>query len=93
LCVRGEGGHLEVLKWARENSCPWDGRTCTERGEGRPPRDAEVGARERLPVGRCRRAIAAVCGHFELLRWARENGAPWDEITRRNAASKGYVEP
>jgi hypothetical protein len=21
---RGEGGHLEVLKWARENGCPWD---------------------------------------------------------------------
>jgi len=22
-----EGGHLEVLKWARENGCPWDRRT------------------------------------------------------------------
>jgi hypothetical protein len=25
--VRGEGGHLEVLKWARENGCPWDDDT------------------------------------------------------------------
>jgi hypothetical protein len=24
--VRGEGGHLEVLKWARENGCPWTER-------------------------------------------------------------------
>jgi hypothetical protein len=22
------GGHLEVLKWARENDCPWDELTC-----------------------------------------------------------------
>jgi NTP pyrophosphatase (non-canonical NTP hydrolase) len=22
------GGYLEVLRWARENGCPWDGRTC-----------------------------------------------------------------
>ena len=22
------GGHLEVLKWARENDCPWDEETC-----------------------------------------------------------------
>ena len=24
-CTRAaEGGHLETLKWARENGCPWD---------------------------------------------------------------------
>ena len=23
-----EGGHLEVLQWARENGCPWDSDTC-----------------------------------------------------------------
>jgi len=22
------GGHLAVLKWAREHGCPWDERTC-----------------------------------------------------------------
>jgi len=22
-------GHLEVLKWARENGCPWDEETCS----------------------------------------------------------------
>jgi hypothetical protein len=31
-------------------------------------------------------------GHIELLRWARENGAPWLESTRQRAASQGYVE-
>ena len=54
-------GHLEVLQWARENGCPWDKDTCANaalsgefpvgrghvhvRGEGRPPRGAEVGVR------------------------------------------------
>ena len=23
-----EGGHLEVLQWARQNGCPWDSDTC-----------------------------------------------------------------
>jgi hypothetical protein len=27
-----------------------------------------------------------------VLKWARENGCPWDEETRELAASKGYVE-
>ena len=44
-----ECGHLEVLKWARDNGCPWDENTCES--AARPPRGAEVGARERLPVG------------------------------------------
>ena len=24
-----EGGHLEVLKWLRENGCPWNKYTCS----------------------------------------------------------------
>ena len=54
--VRGlaKGGHLETLKWARENGCLWDVLTCADARRGRPPRGAEVGARERLPVGRGR---------------------------------------
>jgi hypothetical protein len=27
-----------------------------------------------------------------VLRWARENGAPWDELTCANAAEGGHVE-
>ena len=35
LCgVAARGGHLEVLKWARANGCPWDGRTCAFAAEG-----------------------------------------------------------
>ena len=37
-------------------------------------------------------AFAAEQGHLEVLKWARENGCPWDEHTRQLARSKGYVE-
>ena len=29
-----EGGHLEVLQWARANGAPWDERTCRDAAEG-----------------------------------------------------------
>ncbi|CAN0461067.1 unnamed protein product, partial [Hapterophycus canaliculatus] len=29
-----ERGHLEVLKWARENGCPWDRMTCVHAARG-----------------------------------------------------------
>ena len=32
--MRGEYGHLEVLKWAREKDCPWDWRTCAYAAKG-----------------------------------------------------------
>ena len=41
-----------------------------------------MGARERLPVGRQTCAFAAKYGQLEVLKWARENGCPWDEHTR-----------
>ena len=47
-----EGGHLEVLQWARANGAPWDEMTCRDSRERRPPGGAAVGARERRSVGR-----------------------------------------
>ena len=29
-----EGGHLEVLQWARANGCPWDEWTCHNAAAG-----------------------------------------------------------
>ena len=28
-----KNGHLECLKYAHENGCPWDGETCSEAAE------------------------------------------------------------
>ena len=34
LCICGSRGHLEVLKWARENGAPWDEWICAHAAEG-----------------------------------------------------------
>jgi len=28
VCIAAEGGHLDVLLWARKHRCPWDVETC-----------------------------------------------------------------
>ena len=86
-----DGGHLEVLKWARENGCPWTPDVRVG-GEWRPPRDAEVGARERLLLERGTCAYAAKHGQLEVLKWAHENGCPWDWRTCAFAADGGHLE-
>ena len=73
-----------VLEWARENGCPWDEDTCG--GGGAAISIHCSGARERLPVGREDVRFAAYGGHLEVLKWARENGCPWDEDTCARAA-------
>ena len=37
-------------------------------------------------------AFAAENGHLIILRYARENGCPWDERTYAVAAEKGYLD-
>jgi hypothetical protein len=32
--MAAEGGHLEVLQWARTNGCDWDESTCYAAAEG-----------------------------------------------------------
>jgi len=31
---KNEGGHLEVLQWAREHGCPWNESTCSATAVG-----------------------------------------------------------
>ena len=73
--ARAASGHLEVLKWARENDCPWD-RWRAARARGRPPRGAQVGARERLPLERLDVRGRSGGGHFEVLKWRASERMP-----------------
>jgi len=51
-----KGGHLEVLKWARENDCPWDAKTCAWAARGGHLETLKWARDERLPVELRRRA-------------------------------------
>ena len=68
------GGHLNLLKWARENGCDWDSLTCTA-AACNGHMDILKWARENgcdWNSDAC--AYAALNGHLEVLKWAREHG-------------------
>ena len=68
---------------AREHDCPWDpadGGGLHNLGDGVVGRIGGV----------C--AIAALGGHFETLRWARDNGCEWNALTTMFAARGGHFE-
>jgi hypothetical protein len=86
------GGHLEVLKWARENDCPWDEWTCMRAAEGGHLEVLKWARENGCPWGVETCAWAAQGGHLEVLKWLRENDCPWDECTCVHAAECGHME-
>jgi len=93
LCYEAaEKGHLEMLKWARENGCPWDECTCSG-AAGNGHLEVLKWARENgCPWDVLTWIYAASRGHLEVLKWARENGCPRDEFTCYHAAFHGHLE-
>jgi hypothetical protein len=85
-------GHLEILKWARENGCEWDEDTC-----------ASAAGNEKFPDVTKWERMRATCQdkkilkimhnkNLEVLKWARENGCPWDWKTCAYAATSGRLD-
>jgi hypothetical protein len=87
-----KGGHLELLKWVRENGCLADSRTCANAAFGGHLELLKWARQDGCPwdSGTC--AQAALGGHLEVLKWARENGCPWDSATCAYAAFGGHLE-
>eukprot|EP00797_Seminavis_robusta_P010078 Sro173_g076240.2 (279) ;mRNA; r:28935-29771 len=85
-----EGGHLDVLKWARENRCRWDSCTCSCAAEG-GHLDTLKWAREMGVHGSIDMCLCCFKWHLDL-KWARENGCPWDVWTCAFAARNGHLE-
>ena len=82
------GGHLDVLKWARENDCPWDKWTCAFAAEGGHLEILKWARENGCPWDEGTCSYAAYGGHLDVLQWARANGCPWDEISRRLATEQ-----
>jgi hypothetical protein len=75
------GGHLEVLRWAREHGCPLDGESCASAALG-----GHLEVLRWLREHDCRWnewtcANAALRGHLEVLKWARERQCSWNVET------------
>ena len=93
LCFyAAKGGHLEVLKWLRENGCPWDSCTCYSAAKGGHLEVLKWLRENGCPWDSNTCAHAAQGGHLEVLKWARQNGCHWAEWTCLLAAEGGHLE-
>ena len=59
------GGHLEVLKWARENGCPWNRRTCSYAAAGGHLEMLQWARENGCPWDKRTRRLAASKGYVE----------------------------
>src|SRR5689334_21762832 len=76
-----QGGHLEVLKWARANGCPWNEWTCANAAAGGHLEVLKWAREYTCPWNLWTCSMAAQGGHLEVLKWARKNKCPWNEST------------
>lgn len=96
-------GHLPMLRWLREEKREaWDSYTCCGAAANGHLEVLMYARRQRDDDGRpieCCPWDEAVCynaviwGHSHVLRWARANGAPWNDDIKNLAFHKfGYVD-
>ena len=85
-------GHLDCLKYAHEQGCPWDCVTTINAAEN-GHLDCLMYAHEQgCPWDVDATANAAEKGHLDCLKYLHENGCPWDIWTSAYAASKGHLD-
>ena len=65
------GGHLEVLRWAREHGCEWDEDTCASAADAGQLEVLRWVREHGCPWDLHTCARAAGGGHLEVLKWAR----------------------
>jgi len=86
-CARAaQGGHLEVLKWARLHGCPWHTELMCRAAAAGGHLAVLQWVREQgcLWGGSAACSAAARGGHLEVLKWARANGCPLGKDWVRN---------
>jgi len=85
-------GALRIIKWLRENGCPWDEETCEYAAEKGHLEVLKWLRANGCPWNTYTCEYAADNGHLEILQWARANGCPWNEETCAYAAENGHLE-
>ena len=78
-----EGGHLEVLQWARAKGYPWDLLTCALAAANGHLEVLQWARAHGCPWDESTCAYAAKKGHLEVFKWARARGCPCSAATER----------
>jgi len=86
-----EGGHLEVMQWARAHGCEWDEWTCAYAAGGGHLAALRWAQEHGCEWDERTCAYAAEGGHLEVLQWAREQDCPWGVLTCAYAAAAGHL--
>lgn len=87
-----QNGHLEIIKWATENGCPWSVHTIFS-----SVYSGKLEILKWLRENGCE-WNATIClnaarnGYLEILQWVYQNGCPWDDRTCAEAAENGHLE-
>ena len=67
---------VELLRWARENGCPWDERTCAAAAAAGNLEVLQWARQHGCPWDERTCAAAAAGQYLEVLQWALENSCP-----------------
>jgi hypothetical protein len=87
-----EIGNLECLKYAHENGCPWNEKTCRCAAMNGYLDCLKYAFENGCPWNKDTCSCAAMNGHLECLKYAHENGCPWNDYTCTEAARNGHLE-
>jgi hypothetical protein len=87
-----ESGHLEVLKWTRENGCHWDKWAYTLAAKNGRLNVLKYLRKNGCPQDEWACAYAAKNGHLDVLKYLRKNGCPQDEWACAYAAKNGHLD-
>ena len=86
-------GHLDCLKYAHENGCPWDERIHAQMQHTMGIQIALNMLMKMAAHGiRYTCSSAAYNGHLDCLKYAHENGCPWDKNMLLNAAYEDILD-
>jgi hypothetical protein len=85
--------HLEVLKWAYEQGCPWNSEElCLQAMKHKDLAIIKWMRESGCAWRRDMCHLATNLGNLEALKWLREIGEPWNELVCQRAAIDGNLE-
>jgi hypothetical protein len=87
-----EKGDTDVLKWLRENGCPWNECACSYAAENGHLDMLKYLRSNGCPWNKWMCEYAARNGHLDVLKYLRENDCPWDELTFSATARNGHLD-
>lgn len=75
--IAAENGHIDILKWLKENKCPWTDQVCAYAAANNHLVVLKWLAENNCPWNVWAYAWAAENGHLKVLKFLKEKGCPW----------------